>query len=458
MQAGFAQTDITPEVGAVIPGGFKKRISTGIHDPLHATAFVVSDGQTIAAIVSVDALSVKRSIVQSARNLAQSRCKIPAQNIMVAATHTHSGGPIANAFECEANENYCQFVAEQIAEAIVKAKENMTDVRLGTAVGHENRIAFNRRFVMKNGRHQTHPGKGNPDIVRPAGPTDPNVGVIAVQDKSGDMLGFMVNFACHCTVMGGTEFSADYPFFIAETLRKEFGEQCLTLFLQGASGDVTQVANTLQREPEFGEKWAWKIGTRLGGEVVKTVALMEFVESAPIQVAHSTVRLSRRKVPEKLLEEAKRILSEDGVPDVERIYARELVLLSEEVSKEPLVEAETQVMAIGQTAIVAIPGELFCSFGLDIKRGSPFPTTLIATCANGMVGYLPTPEAFKGGGYEVRLARSSQLMPDAGNQLVGEAIKLLQSLHVPPAPNPPQIKTPAWDVGASPPELTGLAQ
>ncbi|MFN4178816.1 MAG: neutral/alkaline non-lysosomal ceramidase N-terminal domain-containing protein [Armatimonadota bacterium] len=456
MKVGFARMDITPPVGAIIPGGFRKQVSTGVHDPLHATACVISDEQTNVAIVSVDALSVKRSIVESARNLAQSRCGIPAQNILIAATHTHSGGPIANAFESEADEDYCKFVAEKIAEAIVKARENEREAQIGIAVGHENRVAFNRRFVMRNGRHQTHPGKGNPDIVRPAGPTDPDVSVLAFKGKDGTMLGLIVNFACHCTVMGGTEFSADYPFYLAETLRKEFGDQCLTVFLQGASGDVTQVANTLPREPEFGEKWAWKIGTRLGGEVIKTVALMDFSNSAPLQVTRSHVRLARRQVPEKMLEEAKRVLSDDGAPSIERIYAREIILLAEEVKKQPFVEAEVQVIAIGRSAIVAIPGELFCQFGLDIKRASPFPTTLIATCSNGMVGYLPTPEAFKGGGYEVRLARSSQLMPDAGNQLVGEALQLLQSLHVPPASSLPQVRTPPWDVGASPPELTGL--
>lgn len=456
MRVGFARADITPSVGAIIPGGFRKQVSTGVHDPLHATACVISDEQMSVAIVSVDALSVKRSIVESSRNLAQSQCGIPAQNISIAATHTHSGGPIANAFESEADENYCEFVAEKIAEAIVKALENTREAQIGIGVGHENRIAFNRRFVMRNGRHQTHPGKGNPDIVRPAGPIDPDVCVLAFKGKDGTMLGLIVNFACHCTVMGGTEFSADYPFYLAETLRKEFGNQCLTVFLQGASGDVTQVANTLSREPEFGEKWAWKIGTRLGGEVIKTVALMDFSDSAPLQVNRSHVRLARRQVPEKMLEEAKRVLSDDGSPSVERIYAREIVLLAEEVKKQPFVEAEVQVIAIGRSAIVAIPGELFCQLGLDIKRASPFPTTFIATCSNGMVGYLPTLEAFKGGGYEVRLARSSQLMPDAGNQLVGEALQLLQSLHVPPAPPPSQVRTPAWDVGASPPELTGL--
>jgi len=456
MRVGFAQSDITPPVGAVIPGDFRKRTATGVHDPLHATACVISDGETAVAIVSVDAISVKRSLVESARKLAQSRCGIPAQNILIAATHTHSGGPTANVFECEADENYCDFVAEKIAEAIVKAWEGGSEAQFGVGVGHETRIAFNRRFVMRDGRHQTHPGKGNPDIVRPAGPTDPDVGVMAFKGESGKVLGFIVNFACHCTVMGGTEFSADYPFYLTEVLKKEFGEQCLTVFLQGASGDVTQVANTLLREPEFGEKWAWRIGTRLGGEVVKTFALMDFANSVPLQVASSKVRLVRRRVPENLLEEAKRVLSDDGAPDVERIYAREVLLLAEEAREQPFVEAEVQVIAIGRCAIVTIPGELFCQFGLDIKRASPFPTTFVATCANGMVGYLPTPEAFKGGGYEVRLARSSQLMPDAGNQLVGEALKLLQSLWLPPAPSSPQVRTPPWNVGASPPELTGL--
>ncbi len=456
MLAGFAQTDITPPVGAVIPGGFFKRTATGVHDPLHATACVLTEGETTLAIVSLDALSVPASLVRKVRAAVQSRCAIPPRNILIAATHTHSGGPIANAFECEADEAYRAFVAEQTINAIVKAWENREEAEVGVAVGHENRVAFNRRFVMRNGRHQTHPGKGNPDIVRPAGPTDPDVSVLAVRRKNGQMLGCVVNFACHCTVMGGTEFSADYPFYLAETLRKVFGDQCLTVFLPGACGDVTQVANTIPREPEFGEKWAKKIGTRLGGEVIKVVALADFADSLPLQAAQSTVRLARRQVPERMLQEAQRLLATDGPKDVERIYARELVLLAEEVQREPFVEAEVQVFGIGRSALVAIPGELFCQFGLDIKRASPFPTTFVVTCANGMVGYLPTPDAFKGGGYEVRLARSSQLMPDAGTQLVGEALQLLQSLWVPPAPPPPSVRTQPWDVGASPPELTGL--
>lgn len=458
MLVGFAQTDITPAVGAVIPGGFKKRISTGIHDPLHATACVIDNGENTVAIVSVDALSLRRRVVVSARSLVQSCGGIPAENILLASTHTHCGGPIANVFECEADESYCQFVADKIAEAITKAFESSVEAQIGFAVGHENRVAFNRRFVMKDGHHQTHPGKGNPNIVRPAGPIDPDVGIIAFKSKDETMLGFVVNFACHCTVMGGTEFSADYPFYLSQTLRHQFGNRCLTVFLQGASGDVTQVANTLPRELEFGEKWARRIGMRLGGEVVKAVSFADFVEDARLQVANCNIRLARRRVPEWMVEQARQTISDESAPDVERIYAREILLLAEEVKERPFVDAEVQVLAIGQWAIVAIPGELFCQLGLDIKGSSPFPVTLIATCSNGMVGYLPTIDAFKGGGYEVRLARSSQLVPEAGNQLVGAALQLLQSLEVPPQPISPTFKTPAWDVGASPPKLTGLMQ
>ncbi|MCS7192096.1 MAG: neutral/alkaline non-lysosomal ceramidase N-terminal domain-containing protein [Armatimonadetes bacterium] len=456
MLVGFAQTDITPPIGAAIPGGFQERISTGIHDPLYATACVIDNGQMVLAIVSVDALSVKRSIVEKARSLVESRCGIPAQNILIAATHTHCGGPIANVFESKANENYCEFVADKISQAIVKAFEVRVEAQLSISVGHESRVAFNRRFIMSDGRHQTHPGKGNPNIVRPAGPTDPNVGILAFKGKDDTMLGFIVNFACHCTVMNGTEFSADYPFYLSETLRKQFGDQCLTVFLQGASGDVTQVANTLQREPEFGEEWAWRIGTRLGGEVIKAVALADFSENPHLQSIRSILQLHRRQVPEKMLDRAKQTLKDKSAPEVERIYAREILLLAEEVKERPFLNAEVQVLAIERCAIVAIPGELFCQLGLDIKRASPFPVTFVATCANGMVGYLPTADAFTGGGYEVRLARSSQLVPDAGSQIVGVALQLLHSLAVPKPRRSISIKTSAWDVGASPPELTGI--
>lgn len=458
MQVGFARVDITPPAGALIPGGFRRLVSTGVHDPLHATACVLDDGKTMVAIVSVDALSVKGSVVKQARQRIQQRCGIAPAQVLIAATHTHTGGPIADVFESEADPSYCAFVAEQIAKAVEAATVQRRPATVGVGVGDAEGLAFNRRFVMRNGLHQTHPGKGHPDIVKPAGPTDPTVGVVAARDGQGHMLGCIVNFACHCTVMGGSQFSADYPFYLGETLRRVFGEQCVAVFLPGACGDVTQVDNLSLREREFGERWAWRIGTALAGVVAQTVAQMDFHAEAPLQAAVTSVALQRRRVPEALLETAKQLLAQNGTPSVERIYAREWLLLAEKVQRQPTVTAEVQVIGIGRCALVGIPGELFCQFGWDIKRRSPFPLTFVVSCANGMVGYLPTPDAFRGGGYEVRLARSSQLMPDAGERLVAEAVRLLNDFTVPPAPAVNPTTTPPWDVGASPPALTGLTE
>ena len=456
MLFGFAQTDITPPVGSSIPGGFQRLVSTGVHDPLHTTAAVLGSDGHFVVFVSVDALSVKASLVAAAREQIRQRCNIPPENVLIAATHTHTGGPIADVFESEADPNYCAFVARQIAQAVEQAMENCRPALVGIGIGKAEGLAFNRRFLMRNGFHQTHPGKGNPNIVKPAGPTDPTVGVLAAQDKQGNFLGCLVNFACHCTVMGGTQFSADFPFYLAHTLRKVLGEQCLTVFLPGACGDVTQVDNLSLREREFGESWAWRIGTALGGAVLQTIAPMDFLSDLPLQSRTAIVPLQRRRVPKAWLEEAKRLLSMDGSWSVERVYARKWLLLAEEVHRQPTVHAEVQVIGIGRCVFVAIPGELFCQVGWDIKRRSPFPTTFVVPCANGMVGYLPTPDAFKGGGYEVRLARSSQLMPVAGERIVTEAVRWLSALTVPSLPSQPPVMTSPWDVGASPPSLTGL--
>src|SRR4029453_14143394 len=111
----------------------------------------------------------------------------------------------------------------------------------------------------------THPGKGNPEIVEPAGPIDPEVGVLAAWDARGALLGCLVNYACHATTFSGG-VSADYIYYLEQTIQGVTGPEAVVLFLQGASGDVTQVDNQSPREREFGEKWSRIVGTRVGAE------------------------------------------------------------------------------------------------------------------------------------------------------------------------------------------------
>ncbi|MGQ9732076.1 MAG: hypothetical protein ACUVX8_12485, partial [Candidatus Zipacnadales bacterium] len=219
MQVGFAAADITPPIGSEKPGGFLKAFNWTIHDPLFATAIVISAGDTRVALVGLDALSVKRSVVQAARAVIARHTGIPPTHVMVGASHTHNGGPcvgalpgeFARAFDPEFCEDlaqnhatapdpaYLQEIAAQIATAVILADERKQDALLAVGRGSEPTVAFNRRFLMRDGTQMTHPGKGNPAIVEPAGPIDPEVGVLSAWSPAGEFLGAVVNFSCHGT-------------------------------------------------------------------------------------------------------------------------------------------------------------------------------------------------------------------------------------------------------------------
>ena len=453
MKVGFGVTDITPPIGAEMPGGFLKRFNTGVHDPLQAKAALLDDGESRTAIVQLDCLSIKRSVVDAARSLANEWCGIALDRVMVAASHTHAGGPTSDCLGSESDPAYLRFVSQRIAQAVALADQVKTDARLSVDTGHEDSVAFNRRFWMKGGAQATHPGKGNPDIAKGAGPIDPSVGVVsawAVND--GRLLGCIVNFTCHLTIIGGLRVSADYPFYMDQVVRGAFHPQAVTVFVNGAYGDVTQVANTIRRESESGEKWSRRVGQVLGGEVVKVLARAEPGDTLRLQGTSRVIHLCLREVTPERVAEAEALLAAAGDWNIDRGYARDVLLLAAMNQVEPQVPAEVQVLSLNEAAFVGVPAEYFCQFGLEIKAASPFPKTFIAGGANGMVAYVPTAEAMgpRGGGYEPRLARSSKLVPEAGCELQDTALALLRTLEPPDVSLPPDAPLgKPWDVGSS---------
>ncbi len=429
LYAGFARTDITPPVGAEVPGGFEKSFSKGIHDPLWIEAVCFENETEKLAVVGVDLIMIPAEVVSEARNQIQTQCGIPAANIMVGASHTHNGGPVVECFRVASDPAYCKTVAEHITQTVVKAIDNMVEVRVGSGSGKEDSVGFNRRFKMKDGTVKTHPGKMNPEIVGPAGPIDPEVAVIAVQDMQGQFLGCVVNYALHGTTMGGNLISADWPCYLRQTVRGCMGAEAGVVFLNGACGDVTQVDNQNPRLSEFGEAWSRRVGMTVGAEVLKVLARTEYAAGAPLAAAYQHLALPIRDLAASDDELLAREKPAAGLgTGHEEIYRNEADLLRAIKAKSPTVDVEVQALRIGAAAIVSNPAEYFCALGLEIKKDAPWKPALVVELANGYCGYVPTEAAFHEGGYEMRTARSSFLDPVSGEEIVRASLGLLGKL------------------------------
>jgi hypothetical protein len=478
-RAGFAERDITPEIGMEQPGGYGKSYHRTLHDPCKVRAAVFDDGTTRVALVGLDALGIRRDTVEKVRQEIESRCGIPGPNVLISASHSHSSGPLLGVLPGEYDHasplaqrlaydestgidlDYLAKVEKALIEAVVAADERKTDALAGAGYGVESEVAFNRRFKMRDGRTLTHPGLGNPDIVEPAGPIDPQVGVVGAWSEEGKILGCIVNFACHATTNPGG-ISANYVHWIEKVLHGYYGPECVVVFLPGAAGDVTQVDNRSPYANPKPEIWAERVGGRVGAEVLKVLMSMERGPLVPV-VSKSRVWQVERRVPTKQkVEEALKIVQSDpaGVDPTVRTFAKETVLLDAILAREGerSVTAEVQVVQLGPAIFVSDPAEYFCRYGLEIKRDSGFPFTFPVSLANGCVGYVPTKESFDadGGGYETRLTSYSNLRIDAGNQFRDVGIELAKSLTPGAAPEPP-ARPPfggsPWGYGNAAPEI-----
>jgi hypothetical protein len=311
---------------------------------------------------------------------------------------------------------------------------------------------------MKNGLTYTHPGQGNPDTVKPAGPTDPEVGVIGAWSKDGKFLGCVVNFACHATTSPGG-ISANYIYYLEQAIRGVMGPDAIVVFLPGTSGDVTQVDNLSPYAHPSGERWARLVGGRVGAEAVRVLLAMEPGVLIPLDARSKFLKIKRRPpVPERV-RRCLELVEKDpnDVGQTEWTFAKEIVLLDVLFAREPVAEVEVQAIQVGPAVFLAHPAEMFCQFGLDMKSKSPFPFAFPVTFGNGCIGYIPTEEAFgeHGGGYETRLTSYSNLEIAAGRQMVQAALELAGQMtpgKVPGLAQAPPFGSP-WSYGNVPPEL-----
>jgi neutral ceramidase len=479
--AGFAERDITPEIGMEAPGGYGKSYHQSIHDPCKVRAAVFDDGNKVAAIVGIDALGIRRDTVLKVRAAIQEKTGIPGDNIMIGASHSHSSGPIVWIMPDEFDHasalvqklayeqstcvdlKYLAMVEAALIDAVCAAHEKRVASKAGIGKGIEDQVAFNRRFRMRDGRTVSHPGLGNPEIVEPAGPVDPEVGVIGAWDEKDDnkLLGCVVNFCCHATTnpqSGG--ISANYVYYLEKVIQGYYGKDCVVVFVNGASGDVTQVNNQNPFQHPAPDRWAQFVGARVGAEALKVLTTIEPGQLTPIDARSKTWEIKRRPPAAEKVKKALEIVeaNDPNVDSTVKTFAKETLMLDALLKTQPSATVEVQAIQVGPAVFVSDPAEYFCRYGLEIKAGTEFPFTFPVSLANGCVGYVPTRESFDadGGGYETRLTSYSNLEITAGDQMRDVGIALARELKpglVPmPAKRVPFTGAP-WSYGNVPPEL-----
>jgi neutral ceramidase len=442
-RAGAATSNITPWLGISSNGGMQDRLPQHVHDELHSRALALDDGQTRLALVTVDSCMVPRQLLDAAKKLVHEHTSLPMENMLMSATHTHTAGTAAPVFQSEADTEYQSFLARKIADSVRIALNNLEPARVGWGVGKAPQHVFNRRWRMKPGtippnpfgiidQVKMNPPVGSPDLIEPAGPTDPDLTVISVRALDGRPIALLANYSLH--YVGAGQFSADYFGAFADRIQLLLGADRLDppfvgMLSNGSSGNINNIDFRQARPPDPPFARMKAVANDVAAEALRVSDSIRYQDEVPLAVRQREIELGVRRPTDEERDRARQIMAKaqgSAMRTLEEIYARETVLMSEYPLSVPVV---LQALRIGDLAIAAIPCEVFVEIGLEIKKKSPFTTTFTTSLANGYNGYLPTPEHHRLGGYETWRARSSYLEVDASSKIVELQLELLRQLR-----------------------------
>jgi hypothetical protein len=440
LKIGIAEVNYTPEVGIDMAGNYRgdDYASRGVHDSLYAKAIVATNnkGEKVG-LLTVDICFIPKASIDMMRAHISSNTNIRAENVMILATHTHSG-PVAELSAPKAKE-----YLTRAADAVIKADQEMKPSTLMAGRSMENRVSHNRRLKCKDGTTHMCWEKFEPGfVIEPWGPIDPELITLSIAQE-GKTRGVIVNFACHATTLTGNNwlYTADYPGYVAEAIRRVKGKDFLPMFFNGCSGNVTQVDYRVGFPDTYQE--CQRIGYMVGISALEAMSNEQPLKSSVVAVSREMVPVKRMSISdeqyawaEKVLEKVKREgmppLQADGIPDAQ--YAKDWVRMRGE--QDTVDSLEVMVVRIGDAAFVGLPGEIFTEFGMEIKKQSPSKNTMVMGLANDERGYFPTKASFTQGpkgftpmitGYETTPG-TTRYEIGAGELMTASAIRQLKAL------------------------------
>jgi hypothetical protein len=425
VMAGAARADITPPLGTSMGGYWYERRAEGVHDRLYAKAVVLDDGLTRLAIVACDLVGCQKETLSKALEIIKTRSGIAHDSVMISCTHIHTGPNTVSRLGLQADKTYMEWLPTRIADSVQLAVNALRPACPGVGVGRQGGVSFNRRYRLQDGTVGTYKPEEPVEVVEPMGPIDPDVGVLYLEEPDGSPIAMLVNFALHPDTVGGCALSADYPAFLSDTLHKLLSEDMVVLFANGACGDINHL-DPKRRGKFRGWHITRRTGQLLGAEAFKATRRLSYPSTCSLVGKKEKVHLSTRKPTGEQIEAAEEVIRRsEGQWTREVSRAASLLNLLE---MDETVEIEVQALAIGDLALVGLPGEMFVELGLAIKKGSPYEYTFVVELANDYVGYVPTAKAFTEGGYELLPGWASRLAPEAGEVLVNTTLRLLKRL------------------------------
>ena len=436
--AGFRRIEITPDGPVSLAGYLNERISRGVLDPLYARLALLVSGDDSALFVQIDSCLIGDSDVDDIKGRIESRTGIGRANVIVFASHTHTAPALMGLFGLKKEEEYLQALKDTIVDEAIRLKADIP-VSMRTAVFDYPGLAFNRRWFLKDGRLITNPPKGSPELDRPEGTVDREIGIAEFRDNREQLQALFVNVSNHTDTVGGDRISADWPGYFERELGRLLGCPVPVLTFIAPQGNINHFEFDSPK-PQIGEREAVRIGSAYARLVAAGMSGSRPVRIDRIDGRIMTLTAGPREVSRDDLDDAEEIMkiktessradltAEDlarGDIAVRKIFARELLRFQRE--KPDSYRVPLQLLRVGPIAFAAIPGEPFAEIGLELKRlpGNGKTTVWPTALANGYFGYIPLCESFDRGGYETMASLLNCLSRDAARQVIGAFASML---------------------------------